>query len=268
MSDVLYHFSAIRSVIPYAFDITQPKIPGSLRSVFVAHSADGDFICKFNHRNLAVKNAIVANAMSQCGIKVPNISVHNYKDKWFEVYPIIPGKTLYENIGAGMPRDQVESVYADIVRAFAKMDIISPNILADVKCKHSYQVAKINITDANNAVFAFVFSGAVRYMNQTSPENRGIYHCGITPKNIILDENGKFSGLVDMDEVAIADKNYAFGMMAAKYQQLGQNPENLINQYEMQTGRKLDRQKIKIISDMTNMGKAILWRTNHLIRGR
>ena len=78
-------------------------------------------------------------------------------------------------------------------------------------------------------------------------------------KNIIIDPDGHVAGLVDMDEVAIADKNYAFGMMAAKYYQLRGQIDNLINEYELISGQTLNAQKIRSISTVTNFGKYIMW---------
>ena len=96
-------------------------------------------------------------------------------------------------------------------------------------------------------------------MNIGTESNLGLYHCGMTPKNIIIDPDGHVAGLVDMDEVAIADKNYAFGMMAAKYYQLRGQIDNLINEYELISGQSLNSGKIRTISNLTNFGKHMLW---------
>ena len=90
-------------------------------------------------------------------------------------------------------------------------------------------------------------------------DDYGIYHCGMTPKNVILDSDKKFHALLDLDEIAIADRNYAFAMMAAKYQKSGHNIMDLIQYYEEQTGIKLDHKKIKRIVETVNIGKHILY---------
>lgn len=268
MPKILRSFSAIRSVIPYAYSIAQPDVPGSLRSVFIVKSVDGSFVCKFNHRELAVKNAVAGNSLRIRGITAPNIGIYNYNNYWMEVYPMIPGKTLYEYIGDGLSDEQIKHVYKNIVDVFAKMDSIDVSVLRDTQYKYSYQVAKTNISDANNATFGSLFAGAVRLMNNGTAGDIGVYHCGITPKNVLLDDNGNFKALIDLDEVAIADKNYAFAMMAAKYQKMGYNITDLIDYYENQTGRALNHKKIRTITDITNMGKHILWRGAGRIKSR
>lgn len=259
MSGSLKYFSIIRSVIPYAYDIKQPKVQGSLRSVFIVKSIDGTFVCKFNHRDLALKNAAVSKVFNEAGINVPNMSVAQHDGTWMEVYKLIPGKTLYEHVGAGLSDEKLQYIYHSIVDYFAKMDALSPAELNGQRINLTHQVAKINISDTNNAVFGTLFSGAVRLMNNYGRDTIGLYHCGMTPKNIILDDNAEFSGFVDMDEAAVADKNYAFGMMAAKYKQLGHNPMDLVYYYEDISGNKLNHKKIKKITDLTNLGKSILW---------
>ncbi len=268
MFDKTKYFSAVRSVIPYAFDICQPRIQGSLRSVFIVKSADGDFICKFNHREMAIKNATVASVLLDHGVPAPQISVHNYKEFWFELYPMIRGQTLYEYVGQGMNYIKMQHAYKSLVDGFARMDEINVSALNDLKYKYTHQVAKQNITDTNNRIMANVFSGAVRLMNRGTNAHMGVYHCGITPKNVVLNENADLMGLLDMDEVSIADRNYAFAMMAAKYQQFGYDVMDLVNYYELKTGNELDHNKIKNISNLINAGKYMLWRTSHKSKSR
>ena len=268
MFDKTKYFSAVRSVIPYAFDICQPRIQGSLRSVFIVKSADGDFICKFNHREMAIKNATVASVLLDHGVPAPQISVHNYKEFWFELYPMIRGQTLYEYVGQGMNYIKMQHAYKSLVDGFARMDEINVSALNDLKYKYTHQVAKQNITDTNNRIMANVFSGAVRLMNRGTNAHMGVYHCGITPKNVILDENGKFAALLDLDEVAIADINYAFAMMAGKYQKIGNNPMDLVDYYECRTGRKLNHKKIQKLANLTNVGKYLLWHNAKHNRGK
>lgn len=75
-----------------------------------------------------------------------------------------------------------------------------------------------------------------------------------------MNADGKFAGLIDLDEVAISDRSYAFAMMAAKYQQLGYDLTELIDYYEHTTKNKLNHKKIKIIAELVNAGKLLLFR--------
>lgn len=257
--NIVQYFPAVRSVIPYAYTINQPNIPGSLRTVLVVKSKDGRFICKFNHRGLAAKNAVVSNSLRGRGIIVPDIKIYNYDEKWFELYRMIPGLTLYEHMGKGLTNADLQYIYHDMVNAFAKMDSINPKILKDMKYRYIHQVAYKNISDTNGQFAGKIASRIIQAMNSYNSDDYGIYHCGMTPKNVILDSDKKFHALLDLDEIAIADRNYAFAMMAAKYQKSGHNIMDLIQYYEEQTGIKLDHKKIKRIVETVNIGKHILY---------
>lgn len=259
-------FSVISNIIPHLHSINRPSLQGSLRSVFIAKSIDGLFACKFNHRDLAQKNEIISKTMLAAGINVPDIKIYTERGFFIEIYKLIPGKTLYEHIGNGLTNEKIQYVYHDIVDAFIKMDSLPAKALEGLKCKNTDQVAKANISDTNNLVTASIFSKAIKLVNDCSNKDKGLYHCGITPKNVILSDNGNFRAVLDLDEAAIADKNYAFGMMVAKYQQLGQNINDLIDYYETKTGRLLNHKKVKNIANITNMGKHILWRMSHLMK--
>lgn len=269
MSELPNYSSVIHSVIPDVTNIAMPSIKGSQRNVFIANSDNGKFVCKFNHRDLAIKNSIVSELLSSNGINVPKIKVVNYSNYWIEIYPMIDGETLYSRIGAGLPEHKINDVYYDIVDNFAKMDAVSSDVLNQKSTiKHTHQVANINISDTTNKVIAKIFSDAIRLINKTADKNVGLYHCGMTPKNTILNNDDKLNGFVDLDEVAICDKNYAFGMMAAKYQLLGKNPMRLIEYYEDATGKELNHKKIKGMINIINTSKTILWHTNNLIKKR
>lgn len=261
MSKKINVSDAVRSVQIGKCVIRTPKIRGSLDSVFISKSQSSriEYVYKFNHPALALKNAVVARMLNDHGIPAPEINIHLNSGQCFEQYRIIPGKTLYECIGDGMDSSAIDSVYAEILAMFYKMSMINWRSIDSMKYSKTHHVAKINISDVNNPFVGNLFSRAVQLMNIGTESNRGLYHCGITPKNIIIDPDGHVAGLVDMDEVAIADKNYAFGMMAAKYYQLRGQINNLIDQYELISGQTLNAPKIRSISTVTNFGKYIMW---------
>lgn len=259
-------FPVIHSIIPHAYNIKRPTLQGSLQSVFIAKSIDGHFVCKFNHKDLAQKNEIISKTMLSNGINVPAIKIYDDGGFFIEVYRFIPGKTLYEHIGNGLSSEKIQYVYHDIVDAFIKMGSLPTKALDGLKCSRTDQVAKANITDTNNRIIAAICSKAIKTVNNADQAHKGLYHCGITPKNVILNDAGQFKAILDLDEAAIADKNYAFGMMVAKYQQLGQNINDLIDYYELKSGKKLNHKKVQRIANITNAGKSILWHISHLTK--
>ena len=253
-------FPVIHSIIPHAYNIKRPTLQGSLRSVFIAKSIDGHFVCKFNHKDLAQKNEIISKTMLSNGINVPAIKIYDDGGFFIEVYRFIPGKTLYEHIGNGLSSEKIQYVYHDIVDAFIKMGSLPTKALDGLKCSRTDQVAKTNITDTNNHIIATICSKAIKAVNNGDHTQKG------TPKNVILNDTGQFKAILDLDEAAIADKNYAFGMMVAKYQQLGQNINDLIDYYELKSGKKLNHKKVQRIANITNAGKSILWHISHLTK--
>lgn len=255
-----YAAPIIRNVLKDVYDIRRPDVTGTLKSVFIAETPSGKYVCKFNHPNLAVKNIEVSKIMLRHGICVPDIKIYNCGIRWLEVYPIIPGKTLYESVCLGLPKKETKLVYTDIVDTFARMDKIDIAELKAKKYRSTHSVAKTNISDTNNSLIATIFSGAVYLANHGANSDIGLYHCGITTKNTILNADGKFVGLIDLDEVAVSDRSYAFAMMAAKYQQLGYDLTELIDYYEHTTKNKLNHKKIKIIAELVNAGKLLLFR--------
>lgn len=263
-----YYLPIIKKAFPEVYGIRFPNVRGALNSVIIANTDDGEYVCKFNHRDLAIKNMEVGHIFNDNGIKVPEIKVYSYNNQCFEAYKIIPGKTLFEHIGYGLSEEKTKAVFRELLGQFAKMSKINPDLVFSQKYKHTYQVAKTNIADVNNRVLGFMFGGAVRLINKSTKESQGLYHCGITPKNVILDNNGNFVSLVDLDEIAIADKSYAFGAMATKYQQLGFDITELLDLYENTTKQKLDRNRIQFMANLNNLGKRVLWKQAHSGRSK
>lgn len=255
-----FYYSAIHSAFPYTYKIISPKVRGRLDSVYIAECDGGRFVCKFNHQALAQKNAAVSKLMTAHGIPVPQIKLYSYKNTWFETYRLIPGKTLYELIGSGMAPQKVQHIYNTVLACFAKMSEIDTTEIKNTEYKHTHQVARANTSDANNIILGGIVGGGVRIMNMGTRGDRGLYHAGLTPKNMIVSPDGELAGLVDMDEVALCNKNYAFAMMAAKYHQMGLNEMDLINTYQDMTGDKLNLSRVRALINVTDFGKQMLWR--------
>lgn len=253
--------AAVKTLHIGACEISMQKIRGAQNNVFISKSKiDGsEYVYKFNSAEMVLKNELVAQMLDARNIPVPRVVAHSAGHQWFEVYPKIPGRTLYECIGDGMTPDDIDGVYADILDLFAQMSKIDWRPIYKMKYSQTYDVAKANVTDVNNKFMGKLYSGAVKLMNRGDNDARGLYHCGITPKNVIIGHDGHIAALVDMDEVAIANKNYAFGMMAAKYQQLRGNINTLIDSYEFVSGQILDKNRIHTISNITNFGKRLMW---------
>ena len=135
---------AVRSVQIGSCIIRTPKIRGSLGSVFISKSQSSriEYVYKFNHPALALKNAVVARMLNDHGIPTPEINIHLNSGQCFEQYKIIPGKTLYECIGDGMTSSDIDSVYAEILAMFYKMSMINWRSIDSMKYSKTHHVAK------------------------------------------------------------------------------------------------------------------------------
>lgn len=255
-----FYQDAIRSRRGDATNIREPRIRGSQRNVLFADTPDGARVFKFSSPELVVKDEKISNQYKMAGIPVPNITSHQYRGLSFEEYPIIPGRTLYEAIGDGIGADDIRRIYRQILDNFAKMARVRAGSLPHENINLAHYVARENVSTANNRTLGNVIWMLVYLMNLGADKNIGLFHFDITPKNVIISDDGHLAGFIDIETVGICNKNFAFGMMAAKYQQLGFDINELVDYYENITGDKLNRTRIATISNLSNAGKAFLWK--------
>ena len=95
--------------------------------------------------------------------------------------------------------------------------------------------------------------------NYGNPKDIAIFHSDITPKNTVVSTDGHLVGFLDLDSAAISNINYAFGTMAAKYQQLGFNISELYDYFEGISDTKLNRTRINALANINNIAKKMLW---------
>lgn len=263
MAKIPYEISsAIFSTQLHIDGIYSPVIQGAMKNVFVAKTVDdGDYVFKLNHKDLAIKNAKVSEIYNKYNIRVPEIELIFHKKLCFEKYKMVSGKTLFEEYHKGLTKEQIQAVYAEILEQFAKMSELAPADLRDMKYSTIDQVAYRDIKDSNSTMTAKAFAAAIKFANRGKSEDKALFHCGIAPKNIILNDKGNFNSFVDIDKIAMSDINYAFAIMAAKYKQLGFDTNELIDTYELFMGQKLDHKKIQFMINMNNFGKNLLWKS-------
>lgn len=256
-----YYFQAIRSIIPYATKIERPHIPGTGYCTFVVQDEnDNKYMFKFNDFDMLFKNIQFNRTLNQHGISVPKLEQHVYKSSWMETYQMIPGRTLYECVKDGMPDASVKKIYRAIVDDFIKMSEIDLHTLTKTMYSNIHQVVQYDVAENTSKIVAPLFAGATRIMNRGEKSDMGLYHCGITPKNIIVSPDGEYAGLIDMDDVAISNKNYAFGVMTTQYERLGHNPQELIDAYESISGEGLNHKHLERIGKINNFGRWVMWK--------
>jgi hypothetical protein len=67
-----------------------------------------------------------------------------------------------------------------------------------------------------------------------------------------------------MDNVCVCNKKHAFGMMAAKYHELGFDINELMDEYYKVSSEHLPRANIARRVTIANIGKRLLWK--HSVR--
>ncbi len=253
-------YNIVSAIAPNANAIRTPHVPGRLDTVFFADMPGLTRVYKFNQPGLAAKNMMVSRIFNEHAIPCPHIISAPYKNQWYEAYNLIPGQTLYEYIGGGMDAKKIRLIFMDAVREFAKMDAIS---LKTEKLRPEWNicdVAKKNLVQTNGKIVGEFFAGLVKLLNIGKRCDRGLYHCGITPKNIIVSDDGNFAGFVDLDEAGIADKHYAFSVIAAKWQLLGMPLNELLDFYTDECGGQINRRRVSVMANANNLGRNMLWR--------
>lgn len=250
---------AIMAVYPDATNIMPPVVTGAQNNVLMANTPDGDMVFKFNDAKLVDKNVAVSKLYKMREIPVQQLVAHDIDDIYFEQYKKIPGKTLFEAIQDGMSAEQIKQVYYEILVEFEKMSKISPAYINKNLTRMVHDIARINVSNANNKLMGGLCTIIVYLANISKESNKALCHSDITPKNVIVSDDGHLVGFIDIDNVCVCDTNHAFGMMAAKYHELGLNVDELINEYHKISGKRMPRNEILCRVKIANIGKKLLW---------
>lgn len=257
-----FYETAICQTIPNVCHISRPNIRGNKDNVLFAKTTYGaQYTFKFNGFESAFRNSSVSHALIAAGIPAPDIHEFECDGHWFEAYPTLPGDTLYECVGHGATKTELESIYHQAIHYLGQMSHIDFDDIYFGNLKYAYQTARNDTTATNGALLGNLTGLFVQLMNIGMPSSHGLYHHGMTPKNILISKNGTITGLLDIDEVGICNKNYAFGVLAAKASLIGMDVNSLCHKYETMTGQKLNRHQVSAIVAIQNLGRNILYKT-------
>ncbi len=266
MNDKLLNIckQVIQTVCPNAERITAPNIRGGQNNVLIANTPNETTVFKFGDEKLVKKNQAVSKLYKIRDIPAPTITADNVDNVYYEKYRILPGKTLFEAIQDGMTDEQIKQVYHEILVEFEKMSHISPAYINKHLTGAVHDIARINVSRANNKLLGQLCTVIVYFANIGKASEMALYHSDITPKNVIVSDDGHLVGFVDMDNVCICNKKHAFGMMAAKYHELGFDINELMDEYYKVSSEHLLRANIARRVTIANIGKRLLWK--HSVR--
>lgn len=257
-----FYKSIIYNALPNTSKIWTPDVCGAKNNVIFAQTPYNNcYAFKFHRKDNVIRNSVIAKSLRDSGIPVPEIVAQNYDDQWFEMYTIVRGKTLHQCVANRISHTELRHIYIELLKIFEKMSHIDCSHIDFGNTKYSYQTAYYDTTKTNGALLGIITSAAVRIMNVGKKSDIGLYHHGLTPKNIIISSSGKISGILDIDEVGICNKNYALGVMFAKAHLIGIPTKLLCDEYEHISNQQINRTQIVINTYIQNFGRNILFKS-------
>lgn len=244
-------------------DISAPNNSGTQNNVYFVNTNDGDFVAKFGCRDMVFKNCFIGRQAARHGIAVPDTSIAEYKGNWIEKYPMIVGKTLFEHIRDGMSEPVVRLTFENMLTQFVRMgDIDASKICSDNKCITIHNAAYEHARNSNGAAFATFVRPILYMLNRGRSYNSGLYHSDLTPKNVIVNEKGNIISIIDLDSMAICNRDFAFSALADKWCNLGFNPHELYDKYEYLLGQPVNRARISSMLRTIHLGKYLMFKTH------
>ncbi len=251
---------AIFSKFPGAQNLRMPGVSGSQNNVIFADIDGKTHVFKFGDANTINKNKRMSYLYGIRHIPCPQITVGEYNGLYFEEYEQLPGITLYEAVKNGMDATKIKQIYREILECFEMMGRVPGYQILDTPGKYAHEFAKQHITNVNGATLGQICMLLVYALNAGDKADMSVYHSDITPKNTIVSADGHLVGFVDLDSVVVCNTNYAFGMMAAKYAQMGFDINELFDEYNKIGTKKLDKRRISIMASGINFVKSQLWK--------
>ena len=255
--------NAIVGKYPGAQNLRMPAVAGSLNNVIYAEINGKTRVFKFGTADSVKKNAHISKLYKIRKIPCPQINIGEYNGLFFEEYEQLPGVTLFEAIQNGMDANKIKQIYREIIDCFEKMSRIPEQQIINIPNRHAHEFTKQHITNVNGATLGQICTALVYVLNTGNKSDTALFHSDITPKNTIVSADGHLVGFIDIDSVVACNINYAFGMMAAKYVQMGFDINDLFNAYREIGTKKLNQMRISIMANGTNFIKTQLWKHSH-----
>ena len=249
----------IRTIYP---DITEPcSLNDGDKDKNKVLYADGR-VFKIEPYALAYKNENVSRVYEKRNIPVPKAkAIVSSAYLAVEEYPFVPGENLHTAIKHGIGAKQIQEIYRDVVKYFAAMDKVYPSQLNQMPINKIHNIAHTVTLVNDGPTMANIVRGYVYMANLGSNKDCAVYHTAISPKNIIVSPKGKFITFVDLDEVGVANRNYAFAAMASRYKEIGMNVDDLFRIYHQVGDFDLNHGRIMALMNMHALGQKALWKT-------
>ncbi len=243
-------YNILRNSIYDVSDIQVPYMQGTSNKVFIVRTSNNDYVCKFNETENLHKDMAINRLYHKYGIHMPDLQLKSAAGHLFEIYNFIPGRTMFEHLMDSISTENIQKIYANLIAQFIKMSNISKKEIIQICASHK-NIIHIGYKDNDVSLSDFLTDG--------------IYHCDMTPKNIILNDAGEFVSLIDYSKISFVDKHYAFSRMALPYHKMGFDIEDLINTHNNNTDKQLKADKIyTTLNKMCQRDEFVLPKFRHI----
>lgn len=238
-STEFYH-TAIKSLYPDATNIRTPDVPGGISPLFLADTANGTQVCKFNDADIVRRNHIISGALNSYGVPVPRTQTHAYQDAHLETYEYCPEKTLFEHINNDMSDDKIFGIYTQILNALHQMTQVDIDSLNLGDKKHFSDIYIANTR--NNLPLKLVLPYSVFVNLMSRPGKQYLIHNDINTKNVLATSDGKLARILDLDPISVGNEVFAI-LILLRYCPLDAH-KTLMEYYQDISGHKLPQMTI------------------------
>lgn len=238
-SNNFYH-EAIHDAHQSAQNIHTPDINGAVAKVFMANVNGKPYVYRFNNPQLLMRNQVISAKMASKNVPMPRPQLHYWNKILFEIYPFMTEKTLTEHINSGASRAGVFNVYCDALKLQSKISRIPAHEMQKIENMHFYQVFRLSLQQRFQPWLAQFYSQMVRPISNFGKQL--VLHTDITPANILVDKNGRFSSFLDLDAISVCNENFSLVPLLRSYPL--DNTTELFDAYEEINRRKINRQVV------------------------
>ncbi len=235
-TDEFYH-DAIKRALPCVQEICTPTVNGTASPVFLAKCPKETMVCKFNDYNIVMHNRKIRELLIDRDINISPACAHAFGDAWFESYKYCPDKTLYEHVNEGFTDKQIINAYQQVVNIQNILSQIPKQYLATIRPLHYAEVFRATHKHKMHEPFVSVYSGIINATSRAGTTH--LLHCDLNPRNILTDDKGNVTSLLDLDAVVLATDEFALIQMLRNSDI--RDVHKMIEYYEYTTDRPLNR---------------------------
>lgn len=236
---------AILNYAPMTTDIASPSVSGANASVFIARGPTEKQIFRYKSDAVSLRNHDISKILINYNIRMPRTKIYFFNERAIEVYPYIPGRTLYEYILDGLTQREIKRIYVDIAAGMKRMGQIPVSKFDKIPNKDCAQIARNNILTKTHS---HILAQGVYYGTQILNHGpKTICHCDLNPRNIILDDKRKLAGILDLDAISVANINFAVALCGYNLKSIGQNQDLFYRTVDFTIPNQLNKYRIKVL---------------------